>query len=100
MRALVSAAFTAGVIVSVTFPLAEMAGYAVVYGGEQLLLLMRQLAAISLGEEALSDDFSVLAVIVIGGVAMNVALNVAFCGIFVTLLAAAPSLAAAPPDHG
>ncbi len=103
VRALVSAAFTAGVIVSVTFPLAEMAGYAVVYGGEELLLPIRQLAAIILGEEALNDDFSVLAVIPYPrcrderraqrGVLWHlrhVARRRAITG----------SVAAAPPDHG
>lgn len=94
MRSLVVAAVAAGLIVSVTFPLAEMIGYVVVYGADDLLLPVRQLAAIVFGEEALTDDFSVVAVILVGGVVMNVALNVGFCAIFVALIAAAPALAA------
>ncbi len=93
-RSLVTEVALAGLIVSVTFPLAEMVGYAIAYGPEDVLLPVRQLAAIALGEQALEPGFSVVAVLIVGGVVLNVALNVAFCAFFVGAVLLAPRLAA------
>lgn len=79
---------------SVTFPLAEMVGYAIAYGTQDLLLPVRQLAAIAVGEQALDRDFSPATVLLVGGVVLNVALNVAFCAIFAAVLVVVPRLAA------
>ncbi len=69
-----------------------MVGYVIAYGSEDLLLPVRQLAAIALGEQALEPSFSVVSVVLVGGVVLNVALNVAFCAMFAALIAVAPRL--------
>lgn len=97
MRVLATETVLAGLLVSVTFPLAEMVGYAIVYGVDNALLPVRQLAAIVLGEQALDGDFSVVAVLLVGGVLLNVALNVLFCAMFAAVVVLVPRLAASGP---
>ncbi len=84
-RRVLARTFLASLLVSVTFPLAEMVGYAIVDGLEHTLKPVRQIAAVALGERALGDEPSLLAVLVLGGVILNVAFNFVFCLPFVAL---------------
>lgn len=94
MRAVLARSAVAALLVSVTFPLAEMAGYAIVDGLDDTLKPIRQIAAVGLGERALNDEPSVLAVLLVGGVGLNFAFNLLFCLPFVALTAAVAPLGA------
>lgn len=87
-RQVLARSAVAASLVSITFPLAEMAGYAFVDGLDDTLKPVRQLAAVALGERALDDEPSVVAVLLVGGVVVNFAFNLLFCLPFVALAAA------------
>lgn len=84
----------AALLVSVTFPLAEMAGYAIVDGPDETLKPVRQIAAVALGERALNDSPSLLVVLLLGGVVLNFAFNLLFCLPFVVLTAVVAAIRA------
>ena len=86
-RSVLARSVVAAVLVSVTFPLAEMAGYAIVDGPDDTLKPVRQIAAVALGERALNDSPSLLVVLLVGGVVLNLAFNLLFCLPFVALTA-------------
>ena len=55
-RRVLARSVVAALLVSVTFPLAEMAGYAIVDGLHNTLKPLRQIAAVALGERALNES--------------------------------------------